>query len=253
MEEKEIRRLLLEEYQDPTNRNSSTHYFLKGSPTPSRRLQEAINKSNASNMAFRPTVDAPPIRYLNDNLNVGGVTRGRGPLKGLAFVSGPEDTPENIRDKINSAAHEAYHSRVVTSPEYSRYYPLNKQQEAADQRIAKLMTKYQPPEETGEYWGVLSRNPNRNERIASIQGYEGALPKGTSLLNTPFGKEMDQEMKNRYFSQSSHPYGGVWEGQVNPEDVKPQATEDDLPDYRKSLAQIYAKKAIELLKSLFNK
>ncbi len=83
------------------------------------------------------------------------------------------------------------------------------------QKLDNAMRQIQPTAKTaGKYWG-LRPNSSAEEQIANISGFEGSLPKGTGILDTPEGQKIlsNQQLKDYYFTQSSVPFGGVWEGQ----------------------------------------
>jgi hypothetical protein len=64
-------------------------------------------------------------------------------------------------------------------------------------------------------------NANAEETYATYAGIEGRLPKGTAITSRPEFAELNQNqaLKNLLFSETSVPYGGVWEGQTdNPTD-----------------------------------
>jgi hypothetical protein len=80
------------------------------------------------------------------------------------------------------------------------------------QRILTAQKTYPTPE---------NFNANAEETYATYAGIEGRLPKGTAITSRPEFAELNQNqaLKNLLFSETSVPYGGVWEGQTdNPTD-----------------------------------
>ena len=77
------------------------------------------------------------------------------------------------------------------------------------------MDRLQSGKEYGPYWG-LDPSSSPEEQLASLAGYEGSLPRGTSILDTEAGKKLfaDPRLRDYYLHYSSIPYGGLWEGQV---------------------------------------
>lgn len=144
----------------------------------------------------------------------------------------------DYEDWSNTAAHETVHqnhrSKYMPEDPYKEAeseYPLiggsptgNHAHDARIRKeIAKSMEMIQPNgNRKGKYWGL---NPNRSaeEQIANLRGYEGMLPEGTSLRNSPIAKDFfttrdknvtPKDMLDYYYEKSSLPYKGMWEGQV---------------------------------------
>jgi len=207
---------------------SEGYYLRDSSPTASKQLAQMLKISNTALPASSVTPNALPPRYISDNFNASGWTYGSGPLKGQTIIAGDipiTQDPKEVMDRVNTQAHEAFHQRagqegktLINRKSYS--------DELARDRIAKIMQEFQtdsdvkkgsaPNSISTAYWG-LKPNRSKEEQIANLAGYEGMHPKGTSFLDTEVGKRMlkdDPRLIDYYFTQSSVPYGGIWEGQV---------------------------------------
>ena len=206
--------------------------FIRNSKTvSSKQLAELLKESNASLPASSVTSNAPPPRYINYDLNVGGWTYGFGPLKGQIVISGDKDTPQNPKDamnNVNTQAHEAYHQRAAADKHslLGKDKITNDPDWLARRRLEEIMEEFQPNSEfkrkgsapnslASSYWG-LNPNKSQEEQIANLAGYEGMHPKGTSFVDTEVGKKILKKypsLIDYYLTQSSVPYGGIWEGQ----------------------------------------
>jgi hypothetical protein len=205
-------------------------YIRNSKTVSSKQLAELLKESNASLPASSVTSNAPPPRYINYDLNVGGWTYGFGPLKGQIVISGDKNTPQDPKsamDNVNTQAHEAYHQRAIADKHslLGKDKIINDPDWLARRRLEEIMEEFQPDSKkrkgsapnslASSYWGL---NPNRSqeEQIANLAGYEGMHPKGTSFVDTEVGKKMLKKypsLIDYYFTQSSVPYGGIWEGQ----------------------------------------
>ena len=191
--------------------SSGELYAMMASSTPPRRALEEFARTNSGLPTYRP--ENP--KYLQGRFNALGYTITDGPLKGTVVIM---DTPHPHVPLSNTAAHEGYHQRVLQYGE-TPTDPLTGL--AAARELARRMNTIQPPgEHAGPYWGM---KPSRtaDEQIANIKGYEGGLPRGTAITETLVGQQLlggNQALKDYYFSQISHPYGGLWEGQTKPFD-----------------------------------
>ena len=205
--------------------------FIRNSKTvSSKQLAELLKESNASLPASSVTSNAPPPRYINYDLNVGGWTYGFGPLKGQIVISGDKDTPQDPKDamnNVNTQAHEAYHQRAAADKHslLGKDKITNDPDWLARRRLQEIMEEFQPDSKKSKgsapnslassYWG-LNPNKSQEEQIANLAGYEGMHPKGTSFVDTEVGKKILKKypsLIDYYFTQSSVPYGGIWEGQ----------------------------------------
>lgn len=132
-------------------------------------------------------------------------------------------------DRVNTQAHEAYHQRAVADKRslLGKDKMINEAVGSdwlARRRLKEIMEEFQPdskvrkgsaPNSLATYWG-LDPNRSQEEQIANLAGYEGMHPKGTSFVDTEVGKKILSKypsLIDYYFTQSSVPYGGVWEGQ----------------------------------------
>lgn len=205
-------------------------YLLNSKTVASKQLAELLKESNASLPASSVTSNAPPPRYINYDLNVGGWTYGFGPLKGQIVISGDKNTPQDSKDamnNVNTQAHEAYHQRAVADKRslLGKDKIINDPDWLARRRLEEIMEEFQPDSKkrkgsapnslASSYWG-LDPNRSQEEQIANLAGYEGMQPKGTSFVDTEVGKKILNKypsLIDYYFTQSSVPYGGIWEGQ----------------------------------------
>ena len=204
------------------------YYLRDSSTTASKQLAQLLKASNTALPASSVTSRALPPRYISDEFNAAGWTYGSGPLKGQIIIAGDipiTHDPKDVMDRVNTQAHEAFHQRAGEEG----HTLLNRKSYSDDlarNQIAKIMREFQPDSDVKKgsapneistaYWG-LRPNRSKEEQIANLAGYEGMHPKGTSFLNTEVGKRMlkdDPRLIDYYFTQSSVPYGGVWEGQV---------------------------------------
>lgn len=205
-----------------------------------------IAASNASLPLYRPTPGS--VRYAPQTLNAAGYTMMKGPLKGRVVVATGSPyasrDPENdlLRRQThnsvpNTLAHESLHQRFDNHG--IRPIMLHGKQVRPEAigndawfDLMKKMRTLQPDDQYGPYWG-LHPSTSAEEQLASIFGYEGSLPKGKAITETPvgqalFGNQGDilrerQDLKDYYFSQVSHPYGGLWEGQTPAPSMAAQA------------------------------
>jgi hypothetical protein len=66
----------------------------------------------------------------------------------------------------------------------------------------------------------FSRNYHQDveEQTAALMGYEGTLPAGTPITQSELAPALfngNQELIDYYYTNSSFPHGGVWEGQTD--------------------------------------
>lgn len=216
--EKDYKRRLLSDDSDVSRFSAS------GKLAPPSSLAELLANANASLNSFSVPMSGLQPRYIENKLNVGGYTVTDGPLKGQVIVANPSNLPRE-----NVLGHESFHARALETP-----LPLKGEYEpfgyGARSILAENMAKIQPKGPVaGPYWG-LQPNSSTEEQIANLVGYEASLPKGKSIVDSPiadqlfaqkygslgelFSNAQLQKLKDYYFTQSSIPSGGVWEGQV---------------------------------------
>lgn len=187
----------------------------EASDTPEADLLEEIAMANAGYHSFGVPMLGPRPRFSNEKLNAGGYTMTEGPMKGQVVIANPEKL-----SKTNVLGHEAYHARALDSgmPKTKGVAPGAIGNLSTRKRLNDAMEAIQPHAKVaGPYWG-LNPNSSAEEQIANLVGYEASLPKGTSIIDTEIGKKIlsNQELKDYYFTQSSVPFGGIWEGQSQP-------------------------------------
>lgn len=185
---------------------------------PSRETQARIDASNASLPAFSGPLNGPEPRWSNERLNAAGYTLLDGPMKGQVVIASSDTLPPE-----NTLAHEGFHARRLQAeaPPNATGYSTGALGDHHRWQLADRMAKEQPPaDRAGPYWG-LQPNRSQEELIANLVGYEGGLPKGTTILDTEVGRRLlpTQRDVDYYFTQSSVPYGGVWEGQAPKQSV----------------------------------
>lgn len=164
-------------------------------------VRASYESSNASLPSFQPRT---PARWSNRQLNAAGYTIVAGPMKGTVVVA-------DNKYPVNTLAHEAYHSSQIDAP------PNNIKLSGERQRqFQTLMGEVQPATANGPYWGLRPSSSNE-EQIASIKGYEGTLPKGTSILDSDVGRKLfpHQTLIDYYMALSSLPNKGAWAGQLD--------------------------------------
>lgn len=159
---------------------------------------------------FHPPPNTYYLPQLEGKLNAGGWTDS----KGNVVVA-------NSTHAAQTAAHETYHARQVpTGGMPEEPYNLWSPDTMARNTLATNMQKISP--ETGKrgaMWGV-DPNSSAEEQIANLHGYEGGLPAGTPITKSPVADQLfansngsTKNAKDYYFTKSSLPHQGIWEGQ----------------------------------------
>lgn len=182
-------------------------------PTVPPGIQQEIYGSNAQYDQARAPVNE--VRWSNDNLNAYGYTKNSGPLQGRVVVT--YGSPSTRKEAVNTLSHELFHQKralgnmdsVQTNPTGTIF------RENPYSSLEKRMNQVQPPDASGPYFG-LKHSSGPEEQLANIAGYEGSLPAGVAITDTPVGKtlfEGRQDLKDHYFHYASQPYGGWWNGQ----------------------------------------
>jgi len=193
----------------------------RSKPNPSPEVSALLQAANASLPAHSVSPLAPRPRYLDYGYGLGSsgwTYASGGPLDKQSFV-----TTNDLHKVPMIQAHEAYHERSDNGGDMPKVYvkkwgkaPTLVDPNSIDNphrgALAQLMERFQPNDQY-ILWG-MNPNKNANEQIANLAGYEGAQPKGTSIVDTPVGKAMTPDQRDYYFTQSSVPYGGIWEGQI---------------------------------------
>lgn len=206
----------------------------KGTQVPPPLVQAALDQFNVGSDYNRRLA---PVYFLSqpgfdwNGLNVadpgGGTFVSLGDLAELGFGD-----PKSV---ANTLSHELYHQRF-------RKLPAELQAKLAQQLANPLYTPQidfkarmreaavQHPEWVNPSANyslrealrlVQSPAPEKRKRgldelVANLEGYAGALPKGTALTDTPWGQAVlgQQPVKDFFFYRTSLPWGGLWEGQV---------------------------------------
>jgi hypothetical protein len=183
---------------------------------------EELGKTNASSSGFLPSPGTPDPLYFRDELTAAGYTYPKGhPLAGQVVLAGNHGPAR----KVKTFAHENYHSRVQREgkglkPAEGGSVPAGALGDTSYFKLRERMHQIANPEYDVSKWGT---HPGRSpeELIANLTGYEGGLPKGTNILDDEVGKQLfhtngkvDPKLRDYYFTQSSIPYGGIWEGQA---------------------------------------
>lgn len=188
-----------------------------GDPNPPANVAAQIAKTNASYPTFSPKPGS--VRYTPERLNAAGFTMKSGPTKGRVVIS----TGAEEGHVPNTLAHESLHQRFDEHGNRPPRMGMSGKPLDLDAignwprwELSRRMKDLQPDDQFGPYWGMRA-NRNGEEQLANIYGYEGSLPKGSAITGTEVGKALfdgRQSLKDYYFSQVSHPYGGLWEGQT---------------------------------------
>lgn len=191
------------------------------STKPPRWAQEASAGKNVELPFFAPK----DPRFTNEQLNAAGYTmKSQNGAPGTVVIT-------NAGDVANTMGHEALHQRigqpgVGLHDVRAGFGPENRVSADALGNSARFllmenMSAIQPEnQENGKYWGMRAGR-TAEEQLANLFGYEASLPKGTPITESPIGDRLFvgnlgapyQPLKDYYFSQTSRPYGGVWEGQ----------------------------------------
>ena len=196
------------------------------SKKPPPEMIEALARTNAGLHSFGPPVMGQQPRWTDKKLTAGGWTVTSGPNKGMVVIANPAKIPRE-----NVYGHEGYHARVAESGMAPRRIspseePIDLRRSFAYQDLAPRMRAVQPPaDQGGPYWG-LNASKSPEEQIANIAGYDASLPRGTSILDTEVGQKLfkgNDNARDHYLTQSSVPFGGVWEGQSSEPNVLERA------------------------------
>ena len=209
--------------------------------------QQAVSGKNVENQFFAPVNP----RFSESKLNAAGYTmksKNGGP--GTVVIT-------NAGDVANTMGHEGFHQRigqpgVGLHDVEAGWGPNNRVSPDAlgnDYRFAlqRNMSAIQPEnEENGKYWGMRAGR-SAEEQLANLFGYEAGLPKGTPITESPIADKLfagslgapHQPLKDYYFSQTSRPYGGVWEGQSQ----DPRGTLSKIGDF---IANIMVKNGLNI-------
>ena len=183
-------------------------YYHEGLRIPPARSVQELRGTNAELPIFSP--ERGSVRYSRNPLpGAMAWTYAEGPLIGKIVVEPNPRLPYS-----NLLSHEGFHQRALRHG-LAPYPP--ELEYAARNLLTHRMSKLQDNNTDDlRYWGK-SPSYNVNEQLASIKGYEGSLPKGTSLSDTDVGKFLfgsSPGVKDYYFTRTSHPFGGLWEGQT---------------------------------------
>lgn len=187
---------------------SKKRLFPKGTQeTLEGKIRADVAGRNAELPFYRPT----SINVIPKELTASGWVPRTGKYANEVFMG---EVSDNASGRYaNTTSHEGYHQRTgrdpQTYPKYNAFGALNS--------LRQLMQAATNPARPTENWGLNFRD-SPEELIASLKGYEGSLPKGTSIMDTAIGQKVlpDQTLQDMYFSLSSHPHKGIWEGQSQP-------------------------------------
>lgn len=190
-----------------------------------KEVADIVEKSNTSYPTFAPK----DPQFINKALTSMGFTVIEGSRKGEVYVAyGGHQLPR----VANTMAHEGYHQGALANGAPYEHKPSWGSRGPAG--LEDRMLKLQPREESAPYWGAHATS-SVNELLANLKGYEGGLPKGTALGDTPVGQALfspsrgwgdspAQERKDYYYNNISYPHGGLWEGQQD-KNIPSQATQ----------------------------
>lgn len=152
--------------------------------------------------------------------------------------------PNDDLSMPNTAAHEGFHSRMrgagLRPDDLTKYdMPFS----GISRTLRENMARIQRPGETAMHFGA-NYGDDREELVASLMGYEGSLPKGVPITESPYADILfDQSnykhlpvmpqnaLKSFYFDTSSLPYKSAYEGQA-----PGKGWRDSLADLAKSIA-----------------
>jgi len=214
---------------DPADRftYAASHEFPKD-------FLEALGQSNASSTGFLPPYGTPAPLFSNQVLTAAGYTYpSESPLEGQVVVANNDDAPR----KVNTFGHENFHARARATKHLDSRSTIGWLDRVAPGAIGdnsywelkKRMSKIADPGSDTSKWGLYPGERGAEELLANLVGYESALPKGKNILDSEVGKQLfytngkiDPRLRDYYFTHSSIPYGGIWEGQV-PEESKLEA------------------------------
>ena len=200
---------LVKEYPDGVG-----YYMGQATKKMPKEVASIVEKSNTSYPSFAPK----DPQFIDKALTSMGFTVSEGSRKGEVYVAyGGHQLPR----VANTMAHEGYHQGVLTNGAPYEHKPSwgSRGPAGLEDRVLEL----QPREKSEPYWGGHATS-SVNELLANIKGYEGGLPKGTALGDTPVGQALfspsrgwgdssAQERKDYYYNNISYPHGGLWEGQ----------------------------------------
>ena len=175
-------------------KDSFEQLFEQSDKSPSKNVLVELLSRNSANTAHRP-LPGTDVRYWPySQMNYGGFTvadnkylvDGKevltgGPAPGSMWVNTYPRKNFDLPEVSNIYSHEALHSRASQAGGL----PLKSSAElsAIQQGILKRMRLYQDSKAGGPYWGMRPES-SIEETIAALAGYEGSLPKGTSILDT---------------------------------------------------------------------
>lgn len=200
-------------------------------------LRQRMQETNSGMPFWGVPSSLPPPRFTGEALNKLGYTITKGPMAGQVVVTPPGLVEGDALPRENILGHEAFHAKVVanggnlaparmggTSGTYRlsgrSFQPNddvdynNPSRDAIDFRMSEVQN---PKEKMLRHWGARP-NSGAEEQMANLFGYEASLPRGTSIMDTPIGQQVLPTQRDRdyYFTQTSIPHGGVWEGQSDP-------------------------------------
>ena len=164
-----------------------------------------------------PSFSATDPKWINDQLSARGFTVSEGSRKGEVYATYGGKRLQQVPETL---AHEGYHQQVL---QHGNPYE-QKIGRVVPQALAERMRTLQPDDKAGPYWGREATTTGTNELLANLKGYEGSLPVGTALSETPAGQALfspsrslfdpdAQSRKDYYYQNISYPIGGLWEGQ----------------------------------------
>lgn len=133
------------------------------------------------------------------------------------FVTVPASRSQDA-ELADTVAHEGLHARreSVGAPQEQMAGYVRGQLGHPD--FGKLLQLREILRQQKTYPLPENYNANPEETYATYAGIEGRLPRGTAITSQPEFSEIakNQRLKDLLFSETSVPYGGVWEGQSQP-------------------------------------
>ena len=196
-------------------------------------VKDIVAKTNTSTFGFAPkNPQFIPSDDIAEVLGAAGFTPQDRSQKGVPYImSGPDRLPMIA----STMAHEGYHQGTTNNTPYPKYYPRAQDPRAPYEdtpgskeildSLGWRMRGLQPSAKDQPYWGANATEKTANELLANLKGFEGGLPKGTSLEDTVEGRMLfgpsefprndpsPQARKDYYYNNISYPGVGLWEGQ----------------------------------------
>jgi len=184
-------------------------------------LERRIADYNAA-LSYNRQETKPYI--IPGEFNLGGWVKGEQPYKQYVTMPSGRAKDEELADTV---AHEGFHRRRYLAGSENEKQPAIFGGDPVgrgalghpDARMLMRLNELLRAQKT--YPTPVNYNEGAEETYATYSGIEGRLPKGTAITSLPEFAEIaqNQKLKNLLFSETSVPYGGVWEGQTDDQKV----------------------------------